>query len=223
MFENIKCLISRKTDKFNLILDPLCDESVSNCDRYNDRKLVEDEEENSEEYTTVNELEGESSRHKYCLNKLQITSKRLDFVDSGTSFVWKRGFSQKYNKEINVKIITSNPDILDDINNEISLWRDLSSERHENLLNILECFENQHFRYVVTHKLDGEISLQKFLVENNRAFSEFQARKVFLGIISAVEFCHGKQVAHRDIKPQHFLVSRNLQVKLSGKLVDIDI
>lgn len=218
MFENIKCFISRKTEKANLILDPLC--APNDYDTYNDRnELRLDLDEEADENVTEKAgtfVRSTDTEHSYCLNKLQIT-KRLDFVDSGTFFIWKKGYSRKYDKDVNIKIISCNTDNVDAINNEITLWNTLSTEKHENILNVLEHFESRHFKYVITNISDGLISLYKYLYGSNGAFSETQARKIFQGIISAVEFCHDKGIAHRDIKPQHLLVGRTNQVKLSGK------
>jgi serine/threonine protein kinase len=52
-------------------------------------------------------------------------------------------------------------------------------------------------------------------------FSEEDARKIFVQIIEAVNYCHTHNIAHRDLKPENFLFLNKKGLEL--KLIDFGL
>lgn len=48
----------------------------------------------------------------------------------------------------------------------------------------------------------------------NRRIDENECRKVFSQLIKAIEFCHKKNIIHRDIKLENVIVDQNFNLKL---------
>jgi serine/threonine protein kinase len=44
---------------------------------------------------------------------------------------------------------------------------------------------------------------------------EHQALHYFIQLVSTLQYCHGNQALHRDIKPQNILITKNHQLKLA--------
>lgn len=53
-----------------------------------------------------------------------------------------------------------------------------------------------------------------YIVQQGR-MPEFQARRFFQQIISAVEYCHKHKIVHRDLKPENLLLDENMDVKIA--------
>lgn len=74
-------------------------------------------------------------------------------------------------------------------------------------------FEECDANLCETHKRDPDI------VSTN-------VRKIFIGILNAIEFLHGNNLAHRDIKPANVLINRlenNTLFPLLGDLGDVEV
>ena len=159
---------------------------------------------------------GSDSKHIHNIKTLGIN--QLKLLGSGAFSLVKKGYSKKYTRDVAVKIIVmtdNNSYINKFLPKEIELWSELSRENHDNILCMLEHFEQDQFLYIVM-----EVAERGDLFERIRygVMQEQKAKSLFKGIISAVAYCHGKGMAHRDIKPQNILLVKNDQVKLAGML-----
>lgn len=47
-----------------------------------------------------------------------------------------------------------------------------------------------------------------------RRFDEDLSRSIFRQIVSAVDYCHFKDIAHRDIKLENIMIDANYSIKL---------
>ncbi|XP_054423841.1 sperm motility kinase 4A-like [Pteronotus mesoamericanus] len=52
-------------------------------------------------------------------------------------------------------------------------------------------------------------------LEDCGRLSEDEARAMFRQMVSALHYCHGKGIAHRDLKPQNMLLDRHLNIKVA--------
>ena len=74
---------------------------------------------------------------------------------------------------------------------------------------------NNHINIIMEY-LEGESLLSWLKKQPNRRGNEFDVKKIILQIIKALEYCHSKEIAHRDIKLENILIDE----KLNAKLID---
>lgn len=73
--------------------------------------------------------------------------------------------------------------------------------------------ESQSMIYLVTeYAPNGEIF--DHLVANGR-MKEPEAARVFMQLISAVNYCHQRGVVHRDLKAENVLLDKDMNIKVS--------
>ncbi|OMJ84861.1 hypothetical protein SteCoe_13916 [Stentor coeruleus] len=88
---------------------------------------------------------------------------------------------------------------------------------HPNIIRIFEVYRSLTKLYIVTEICTGGELFHR--IKHMKKFSENQAAKYMLEIISAVMHCHQRGVVHRDLKPENLLfTSKNPDAKL--KLID---
>lgn len=117
-----------------------------------------------------------------------------------------------YLQQVAIKIIDKT--CLDDVNlaktyREISILKLL---RHPHITRLYEVMESKNKIYLVTEYAPrGEIF--DHLVANGR-MKEEEAARVFAQMISAVSYCHGKGVVHRDLKAENVLLDNDMNIKV---------
>ncbi|KAK2532774.1 Sik2 [Columba guinea] len=57
-------------------------------------------------------------------------------------------------------------------------------------------------------------ALTDYLASHGR-LSESEARRKFWQILSAVEYCHGRKIVHRDLKAENLLLDNNMNIKIA--------
>ncbi|KAL7552589.1 hypothetical protein ACHAWF_015831 [Thalassiosira exigua] len=85
--------------------------------------------------------------------------------------------------------------------NEVSILRSL---RHKNIVPLLDFFEVPDCFYLVMKKCSGGDVLDR--VAEIEHYSEKDACQFTKGLLEAVQFMHGRGIAHRDLKPQNLLL-----------------
>lgn len=86
---------------------------------------------------------------------------------------------------------------------EVKILRSLT---HQNIIKILEVFENKKFVFIVTdYASQGD--LLKYMRENG-VFRESRAKSIAAQMLSGLEYCHAKRVLHRDVKLDNILVTK---------------
>ncbi|CAF97483.1 unnamed protein product, partial [Tetraodon nigroviridis] len=74
--------------------------------------------------------------------------------------------------------------------------------------------ETKNMLYLVTeYAKNGEIF--DYLAKHGR-LSELEARRKFWQILSAVEYCHNRNVVHRDLKAENLLLDGHMNIKIAG-------
>lgn len=85
---------------------------------------------------------------------------------------------------------------------------------HSNIVKIFEAFETENHVYLVMEYVAGG-SLHSYLKDQpNRRLDEEEAKRIFKQIMTALQYCHRKSIAHRDIKLENILLDENKNVKL---------
>jgi calcium/calmodulin-dependent protein kinase (CaM kinase) II len=83
---------------------------------------------------------------------------------------------------------------------------------HPSILRIHEYFETSTNYFIVTELCRGQ-SLFQYVSENGQ-LDEIKSMKIFKQILVALSYCHHMGVTHRDLKPDNFIVTDDLRVKL---------
>ncbi len=87
--------------------------------------------------------------------------------------------------------------------------------KHPHIVEYIDLYIDDNCVYIVMEYLDGEelfdyVSGQ----EDDDMLPLEKVRDIFVQIISAVEFCHGNLIAHRDLKLENIMIDKNGKVKL---------
>ncbi|OXB61647.1 hypothetical protein ASZ78_006335 [Callipepla squamata] len=90
----------------------------------------------------------------------------------------------------------------------------------ENVLELIEFFEEEERFYLVFEKMRGGSILTH--IHRRRHFNELEASVVVRDIARALHFLHNKGIAHRDLKPENILCESPDQVS-PVKICDFDL
>ncbi|CAH8434483.1 unnamed protein product [Schistosoma intercalatum] len=91
--------------------------------------------------------------------------------------------------------------------------RVIKSINHPNIVQLYEVIETGRYVYLVMeYAKNGEMF--EYLLKHNR-MNEFDARGKFRQILSAVQYCHRKNIVHRDLKAENLLLDYRNNIKLA--------
>ncbi|KAK8950485.1 CBL-interacting protein kinase 18 [Platanthera guangdongensis] len=99
--------------------------------------------------------------------------------------------------------------LMDQIKREISVMRLV---QHPNIVQLYEVMATKTKIYFVMEYIKGGELFDR--IAKGR-LAEDVARKYFLQLIAAVEFCHSRGVYHRDLKPENLLLDESGDLKVS--------
>ncbi|MDR0430487.1 MAG: serine/threonine protein kinase [Tannerellaceae bacterium] len=88
----------------------------------------------------------------------------------------------------------------------------LSDVHHPHIVNVLDVFEENNTAYIAMEYIEGH-SL-KYILEKDGILQEKKVLKYIHQIGEALEFVHGKNILHLDIKPGNILVDKNDNARL---------
>ncbi|XP_054554160.1 MAP/microtubule affinity-regulating kinase 4-like [Talpa occidentalis] len=83
---------------------------------------------------------------------------------------------------------------------------------HPNIVELFQVVDTGPELQLVMEYVQGE-DLQAFLDRRGR-LGEREARPLFRQILAALSYCHAKGIAHRDVRPENILLTREGKVKL---------
>ncbi|KAL8519586.1 hypothetical protein ACS0TY_010503 [Phlomoides rotata] len=120
---------------------------------------------------------------------------------------WAKGKKGELkNQQVAVKIISkakmTTAISIEDVRREVKILKALSG--HQNLIKFYDAFEDTHNVYVVMELCEGGELLDRILARGGR-YTEEDAKKIVVQMLSVVAFCHLQGVVHRDLKPENFL------------------
>nr|AML79213.1 putative LOV domain-containing protein [Volvox aureus] len=104
---------------------------------------------------------------------------------------------------------------IDQIQEEMSV---LSSLKHPNIIRLFDVhFQSNTFFLVM--EFAGNGSLVQFMRTHGdpvkHSLEETTAARVFVQMVSALEYCHRRRVIHRDLKPENILMDEHNNVKIA--------
>lgn len=101
------------------------------------------------------------------------------------------------------------------IPSEIQIMATLNTKPHENILMLLDFFEDDEYYYIETpiHGTSGSVDLFD-LIELKTDMTEHEAKLIFKQIVSGIKHLHDNGIVHRDIKDENVIVDSNGFVKI---------
>lgn len=136
------------------------------------------------------------------------------YIGSGSfAFVYQGRNINKGEQIVAMKIIPKSYLEKDDyqkIQREIKSMQILS---HKNIVRLLDFFENPNYFFLITEYCEGG-SLFNYILQG-KPLREPQAAIVFRQIVEAIDYCHSKGIAHRDLKPQNILFTQFPNIKIT--------
>ncbi|KAA0172960.1 hypothetical protein FNF27_05597 [Cafeteria roenbergensis] len=100
-----------------------------------------------------------------------------------------------------------NPELLDDLRNEIGLLRVLD---HPNVIKLVEYYEDASASqmYLILEYCSGGELFDQLKAQPHDKFPEATAAVLVHQMLSAVAYCHKMGIAHRDLKLENFLFEK---------------
>jgi serine/threonine protein kinase len=135
----------------------------------------------------------EPSRNSQRVSGLQRRLSRLSSSSSQAEVI-------EYTAVKVVNVRSSGSQILKLVQNEMSFWKDLSGKH---IMELRETFHGPDLCYMVMERCIGSLSsyIQRAPELNERTLGE-----CFAQMLMGIEFLHSKDIVHRSIKPDSFLV-----------------
>ncbi len=97
------------------------------------------------------------------------------------------------------------------IKREINL---MTALHHENIAGLYMTLETDADIILIMEYVNGADLYERIVGHRQQRFSESEARRLFVQVVAAIEYCHDNRVIHRDLKPENVMVDANNQVKL---------
>lgn len=150
----------------------------------------------------------------------------LEQLGQGSISFASRALRRSDGCEVVVKVSRSrDPDLLEVARREYELLQSLDCPL---VLKCIGFFEGSD-RFVTVMEAFSSVTLEEAVVRaEHRIFFEDDARSVFRELLSALDFLHGRQIVHRDVKASNILVSEDCQhmrlidFNTAGKLLEGD-
>ncbi|KAL6084037.1 hypothetical protein STEG23_029952, partial [Scotinomys teguina] len=89
----------------------------------------------------------------------------------------------------------------------------LQKVQHPNIVRLFEVIETRHRFYVITEYAKGGDLLQQVTEEGR--LEEGEAQRVFGQLVSAIKYCHSRDIVHLDLQPDNILLDEEANVKLA--------
>lgn len=74
---------------------------------------------------------------------------------------------------------------------------------HPHIVAVKEVFETKNKVHVVMELMSGGELFDRIVAKS--FYSEQEAKKTILEVVSAIDYCHDRNIAHRDLKPENLL------------------
>jgi serine/threonine protein kinase len=98
---------------------------------------------------------------------------------------------------------------------EIDVLREL---KHQNIAKLISISHVRHYSYMIMELVEGGELFD--YIQKRGTLKELEARLFFRQLISAIEYCHGHFIVHRDLKLENILLDRSHR---TIKLIDFGL
>jgi len=116
-------------------------------------------------------------------------------------------------REVAIKVIDKtqlNQTSLQKLFREVRIMKFLD---HPNIVKLYEVIETDKTLYLIMEYASGG-EVFDYLVAHGR-MKEKEARSKFRQIVSSVQYCHQKQIIHRDLKAENLLLDADMNIKIA--------
>lgn len=144
-----------------------------------------------------------------------------DTLGKGNFGLVKMGQHKITNEKVAIKIINKNGMDSDKIKSRFFAEVDfLQKCNHENIVKYLDIYEdNQNYYFVMEYVSEGEL----FVYVIKGKFDEKKSRAIFIQLLKAINHCHKKSIAHRDIKLENIFVADKSENNFKVKVGDFGL
>ena len=97
------------------------------------------------------------------------------------------------------------------VKNEILILKNLD---HENIMKMYEVIDTPKNLYLVLEYINGISLLQYIKQRNEHKIDEKICKNFFYQIVKGINYCHLKNICHRDIKLENILLLENKKIKI---------
>ena len=103
----------------------------------------------------------------------------------------------------------------DKMRNEIEILKTLD---HPNIIKTYEFFEDELYFYIVTDICEGGELFDQ--IAKQMTFNEHTAASIIKQVLSAITYCHRKNLVHRDLKPENIIFDKSPESCNNVKVID---
>lgn len=193
--------------------------------RHSTSSELEDEDNDEDYKEDFNNEESDDSMlaksgDSICINNFddiyQYTGKVLGEGSCACVYECSNKFSQQL---VAVKVIKKRPGLRRSrVFREIEMF--YHCQKHSNIIQLLEYFEETDKFYLVFEKAEGGPLLAH--IQKRIYFTENEASQIFKNLAEALKFLHQRGIAHRDLKPENILCHSESQL-CPVKICDFDL
>jgi MAP kinase interacting serine/threonine kinase len=160
------------------------------------------------------------SRESVCINNFNDVYVLTDKVlGEGSSACVYEGKNKLTNQPVAVKIIKKRHGLRRSrVFREIEMF--YHCQKHTNIIQLLEYFEESDKFYLVFEKAEGGPLLAH--IQKRVHFTENEASQIVKNLAEALKFMHQRGIAHRDLKPENILCHSDSQL-CPVKICDFDL
>ena len=87
---------------------------------------------------------------------------------------------------------------------------------HPNIISVLQIIETEVRCFFMLEIAENGDLLD--YINTRRYLPEPEARFIFIQMCQAIAYCHSQDIVHRDLKCENIMLSRNMDVKIGGKI-----